>query len=218
MRTSTYDGQSILDVFAGEKILTREQLLDKLGCSWMTTWRLLKGQGYLTSYNNNARYYTLATVPRFDDQGLWSCRKARFSQYGTLGRTIVGLVRHSAAGLCANELQRRLQVNVRPTLSRLVRSGGLGRHKLAGRFLYLDSQPERARKQLENQSAEATPEPEPSLLPDPAMIIALLIERIRTPDAGSELITRRLRRRGLRMSTAQARAVFAHYGLGKKNA
>ena len=218
MRTSSYDAQSILDVFAGEKILTREQLLDKLGCSWMTIWRLLKGQGYLTSYNNNARYYTLSTVPRFDDHGLWSCRKARFSQYGTLGRTIAGLVRHSAAGLCANELQQRLQTNVRPALSRLVQSGGLGRHRLAGRFLYLDSQPERARKQLENRSSEAPPEPELPPLPDPAMIVALLVERIRTPDVGPELVTRRLRRRGLRMSTAQARAVFAHYGLSKKNA
>ena len=216
MRTATYDGQSILDVFAEEKVVTREQLLNKLGCSWMTTWRLLKAQGYLTSYNHNARYYTLSSVPRFDDHGLWSYRRARFSQYGTLSGTIVGLVCHSEAGLYANELQQRLQVNVRPTLSRLVRSSSLSRHRLAGRFLYLDSQPERAHKQLENRSTETTPEPELPLLPDPATIIALLVERIKTPDVGPELITRRLRRRGLSMSRAQARVVFAHYGLSQK--
>ena len=218
MRTATYDGQNILDAFAQEKVLTKEQLLNKLGCSWMTTWRLLKDQGYLTSYNHNARYYTLTSIAGFDGHGLWSYRRARFSQYGTLTGTIVGLVCHSEAGLYANELQQRLQVNVRPTLSRLVQSSSLARRRLAGRFLYLDSQPERAHKQLENRSAETTPAPERALLPDPATIIALLVERIKTPDVGPELITRRLRRRGLSMSREQARAVFAHYGLAKKNA
>ena len=216
MRTATYDGQSILDVFAEEKVLTKQQLLNKLGCSWMTTWRLLNDQGYLTSYNHNARYYTLTSIAGFDGHGLWSYRKARFSQYGTLTGTIVGLVCHSEAGLYANELQQRLQVNVRPTLSRLIQSRSLARHRLAGRFLYLDSRPERAHRQLENRRAETTVAPELPPLPDPATIIALLVERIKTPDLGPELITRRLRRRGLPLTRTQARAVFAHYGLAKK--
>ena len=217
MRTSTYDDQSILDVFAEEKVLTKEQLLNKLGCSWMTIWRLLKSQGYLTSYNNNARYYTLASIPRFDDHGLWSYRKARFSQYGTLTGTIVGLVCNSESGLYASELQQYLQVNILPSLSRLVQRGSLARNKLAGRFLYLDSQAERGNKQLKNRSTETTPEPDLAMLPYPAMIVALLVECIKTPDAGPELIVRRLRRKGQSMSMAQARTVFEHYDINKKN-
>ena len=216
MRTAAYGDQSILDAFAGEKTLTREQLLSKLGCSWMTAWRLLNAQGYLTSYNNNARDYTLGSIPEFDDHGLWCFRRARFSRYGTLTRTIVEFVCQSTAGLYAEELQRRLGVNVRPTLSRLVRDSSVSRRKLAGRFLYLDKDPERAHRQLEDRSAEPTPAPEQPLLPDPATIIALLVERIKTPDVGPELITRRLRRKGLSLSRTQARAVFAHYGLTKK--
>ena len=216
MRTAIYDDQSIVDLFVCEKILTKNQLLNKLGCSWMTAWRLLKAQGYLTSYNNNACYYTLATIPKFDAHGLWSYRKARFSRYGTLTRTVVEFVCHSAAGLYANELQQRLQVNVRPMLSRLVRRGSLGRHKFAGSFLYLDSRTELADKQFRNRSNETTPVTKLPLLPAPAMIIALLVERIKTPNLGPELSVRRLRRKGLPMSTAQARAVFEHYGLSKK--
>lgn len=216
MRTASHDDQSILDVFAGEKTLTKEQLLNRLGCSWMTAWRLLSAQGYLTSYNNNARDYTLASIPMFDDHGLWRCRKARFSRYGTLTKTIVGLVCQSAAGLYADELQRRLGVTVRPTLSRLVRDSRVRRHKLAGCFLYLAREQEQAHRQLEKRSTETTPAPELPLLPDPATIIALLVERIKTPGVGPELIVRRLRRRGLPLSRAQARAVFAHYGLAQK--
>jgi len=216
MKTAIYDDQSLLDVFVKEIVLTKEQLLDKLGCSWMTTWRLLKSRGYLTSYNHNARYYTLATVPEFDESGLWSYSKVRFSQYGTLAKSIVGLVCHSTAGLYANELEQRLQVNVRPALSRLVRNSSLGSHKLAGCFLYLDSQPQRAHEQLENRITETLSEPEPASLPNPTTIIALLVELIKTPNAEPELITRRLRRKGLLLSRTQARAVFAHYGLSKK--
>ena len=216
MRTAIYDDQSILDLFVCEKILTKKQLLNKLGCSWMTAWRLLKAQGYLTSYNNNACYYTLAAIPKFDDHGLWSYRKTRFSRHGTLTRTIVELVCHSTAGLYANELQQRLRVNVRPMLSRLFRSGSVGRHKLAGSFLYLDSRAELAHKQFGNRSNETTPVTKLPLLPEPAMIIALLVERIKNPNLRPELSVRRLRRKGLSMSTAQARAVFEHYELGKK--
>ena len=217
MKTSAYGDQSIPDAFAGEETLTKEQLLSKLGCSWMTAWRLLSAQGYLTSYNSNARYYTLASIPRFDDHGLWRCRGARFSRCGTLTRTITKFVCQSATGLFADELQGRLGVSVRPTLSRLVRDSSVSRHKLAGRFLYLDKEPERAHRQLENRRAETKAAPELPLLPDPAMIIALLVERIKTPDLGPELITRRLRRRGLSLTRAQARAVFTHYGLAKKS-
>lgn len=216
VRTAACEGRNILDAFAGERTLTKEQLLGKLGCSWMTAWRLLTAQGYLTSYNDNARHYTLASIPRFDEHGLWRCRTARFSRYGTLIRTIVELVCRSPAGLYAEELQRRLGVNVRPTLSRLVRDSSVSRHKLAGRFLYLAMEPERSRMQLQSRSAEPTPAPDPALLPDPATIIAVLVERIRTADAGPELITRRLRRKGLSLSRAHTRAVFAHYRLTEK--
>lgn len=218
MRTTTCNEHSVADLLVREKVLSKEQLLAKLGCSWMTIWRLLKAVGYLTSYNCNAGYYTLNSIPRFDDDGLWSYRKIRFSKYGTLTGTIVGLVHHSEAGLYANELKERLQVNVRATLSRLFRNGGVRRRRLRGRFLYLDSEPRRACRQFENRTAEPAPSVQPPPLPDPRKIIALLVERIKSPDVRPELIVRRLRRKGLAMSIGEARAVFEHYEISKKNA
>jgi hypothetical protein len=39
-------------------------------CSKTTALRLLRKQGYLTSYNLNARYYTIDGIPQFDEYGL----------------------------------------------------------------------------------------------------------------------------------------------------
>ena len=216
MATSPCDVGSLVDAFAEAKILTKKQLLARFGCPWTAIVRLLKGLGYLTSYNHNARYYTLVSVARFDGDGLWSHGTVRFSRDGTLTGTLVGLVGRSEGGLYADDLRRLLQVDVRPTLGRLVGSGRLARHKMGRRFLYVDIQSERAQAQIAERRAEVPPTPGPSSLPEPATVAALLVERIKTPDVEPEVAARRLRRRGVAVTPAQARAVFAHYGLLKK--
>ena len=70
MRTPLFQLEDILKAFRKKKVLTSEQLLKAVGCSKMTAWRLLRKQGYLTSYNLNARYYTIDGIPQFDEYGL----------------------------------------------------------------------------------------------------------------------------------------------------
>ena len=82
-------------------------------------WRALRCHGYFTSYNFNARHYTLAEIPAFDEFGLWRVRNIRFSRYGALTETVVALVRQSAAGYHATELGEQLGVPAAPALSRL---------------------------------------------------------------------------------------------------
>ncbi|MEW6743658.1 MAG: hypothetical protein AB1486_12955 [Planctomycetota bacterium] len=66
------------------KILTLEELRQAGRCSTMTVWRHLKHHGYTTSFNFNARYYTLSETPSFDNDGLWFYREVGFSLHGTL--------------------------------------------------------------------------------------------------------------------------------------
>ena len=44
----------------------------------MTAWRILRQQGYLTSYNQNAKYYTLSRMAQFDEQGLFGHSRILF--------------------------------------------------------------------------------------------------------------------------------------------
>ena len=118
MRTPIFRLQHILDAFKRKKVLTKEELLKVTGCSTMTAWRLLSQHGYYTSYNDNARHYTIAGIPQFDEHGLWIYRKARFSKWGALTKTIIGLVQESPAGLTAEQLQQVLKLkNVKPHLT-----------------------------------------------------------------------------------------------------
>jgi hypothetical protein len=130
MRTPIFHLQHILDAFKRKKVLTKEELLKVTGCSTMTAWRLLSQHGYYTSYNDNARHYTIAGIPKFDEHGLWIYRKARFSKWGSLTKTIIGLVQESPAGLTAEQLQQVLKLkNVKPHLTRLIEKKSLAREK-----------------------------------------------------------------------------------------
>jgi len=65
------------------KIATLAELKESLGTSaTMTVFRKLKALGYRTSYSHRGKYYTLADIPRFDEQGLWSYRAVWFSRDG----------------------------------------------------------------------------------------------------------------------------------------
>src|SRR5665213_2379467 len=72
----------LVSTFRRRKVLTKRELLEQTGCSSMTAWRLLRQHGYHTSYNGNARHYTLVGVPQFDEHGLWADHDVRFSRWG----------------------------------------------------------------------------------------------------------------------------------------
>ena len=136
MRTPVFQLQDLWNAFRRNKVLTKEELLQVTQCSTMTAWRLLQRHGYYTSYNCNARYYTLVGIPEFDQHGLWSFGKIRFSKWGSLTETVIALVKNSQAGMTAEQLQKLLLVkDLRPALGRLYREGRLPAIRSAGRQL-----------------------------------------------------------------------------------
>jgi hypothetical protein len=181
----------------------------------MTMWRLLRKHGYYTSYNFNARFYTLLGIPQFDEHGLWTHGKVRFSKWGSLTETIVGLVGNSQAGMTPEQLQQQLHVrNVRPTLSRLIRQNRLTREKMSGHFVYFPLQ-ETSRRQQRKRRTEEAVEPSPAL-PPLEHIIALLVEIIQRPQNSPRQWARRLARHNIRLTTKEIQAVFDHYQIDRK--
>jgi hypothetical protein len=216
MRPITFPEEAVVQPFHRHRVLRMEQILEFCGCSAMTARRALNAHGYLTSYNFNAGYYTLAEIPEFDEHGLWAYRKARFSRHGTLLRTLRYLVSESSSGMSAEELGKLLKVNPRPRLTRLTHSGEVAREKLEGRFVYFSTDAVRHRDQLAQRCAGQAEALVRMSLPAPDRIIAVLVERIQHPGMDVGHLARRLSRRGLRMRTREIEAIFSHYGLGEK--
>lgn len=217
MKTLRFTPGDLLKPFSRKQVLTKAELLQACGCSAMTAWRILRQQGYLTSYNQNAKYYTLRRMAQFDEQGLWAYRDIRFSKWGTLPETIVGQIELSPSGMAVHELQDRLHIeNVKPTLTHLIRQGRLQRTRIAGTTVYFLAEPSRRQQQLQQRETEAATKRLALSLPDPQHVIALLVEMIRHPRQTPRQEARRLARQGIRLKTAEIQAVREHYQLSLK--
>lgn len=216
MRPKKFTKKDIVDWFYKHKILTKKQLFQMCGCSNMTAWRILSEHGYISSYNFNAKYYTLTDIAIFDENGLWSYRKVGFSKYGSLTNTLIALVFNSRSGLEKNELQHLLGVNVIPILSKLYHQGKLYREKIDGIYVYLQTNEDERRRQLSNRASDIVKQ-KPRQLPEPERIIAVLVQLIHRVELQPQQLTRRLSRKGIKVTTTEIRAIFEHYQLTKKN-
>jgi hypothetical protein len=131
-----------------KQIATLEELKQALGTtSTMTVFRKLKSLGYRTSYSHRGKYYTLAEIPQFDEQGLWSCRAAWFSRDGTLLVTAQRFVEQAPAGLTAGELQAVLNVEVKQPLLQLYQHRRVDRRVVGEVYVYFSREAGRQREQ-----------------------------------------------------------------------
>ena len=218
MRPIEFDPKDVLAPFYRHKVLTKEQHLKLCGCSAMTAWRAMNEHGYLSSYNYNATYYTLVDIPEFDERGLWSYRKIRFSRFKSLPCTMSELIDRSASGMSAGEVDHMLTLNnARATLSRLSKQGKLNKEKLSGRLIYFSPTPERFQQQRHQRKTEGTMPVAHAQLPEPDQIIAALVERILHPNMDTRRLTQRLRRKGLKINHTEVEATFVYYGVEKKS-
>ena len=133
-----FDQDAIRSLLQRQKIATLAELKGSLGSSaTMTVFRKLKALGYLTSYSHRGKYYTLADIPRFDEQGLWSYDAVWFSRDKNLLATAQRFVEKAKAGFTAGELQDCLNVEVKE----LYRRKRLDRDDLGGRYVYFSRDP-----------------------------------------------------------------------------
>jgi len=129
---------ALRSLFQRQKIATLEELKDVVSTSAaMTVFRKLKVLGYQTSYSHRGKYYTLTSVPEYDDLGLWSFRAVYFSQDGNLLTTAQRFVEEAQLGITADELRELLHVEVKQSLLHLYRDKRISREQIGGRYVYL---------------------------------------------------------------------------------
>jgi len=181
MNTTKYHLQALKQFFDRHKIATLDQLREALGNpARCTVFRKLSDLHYLSSYSHRGKYYTLKSIARFSEQGLWSFRSVWFSRFGNLLQTCQAFVHHSEAGYSASELKDILQVKTKHALTKLVRDGRLVRETFNSVYVYLSAQKDvgsrqiKARKALLQQSAASLIVANPDLATDEAKALLVL--------------------------------------------
>lgn len=217
MRPKKFLQKNPIDLLIKNKMLTMQQLVNEIGCCWMTVLRHLKAHkhGYLTSYNFNAKYYTLADIPEFDQYGLWTFKNVRFSKYGSLTNTITQLIANSPKGMQIDEIEKILSVNVAPIVTKLFQKKSINREKIGAALFYFNHSNHQMQKQLEKRQDEIR-EKISILLPEPERIIAVLVDLILNPRSQTFEIYQRLSTKGINISQDEINAIFIYYNLKKK--
>jgi len=154
MNTPKYHLQALKQFFDRHKIATLDQLQEALGNpARCTVFRKLGDLQYLSSYSHRGKYYTLKSIARFSEQGLWNFHSVWFSRFGNLLQTAQAFVHHSDAGYSAAELKDILQVKTKHALTQLVRDGRLERETFDSVYVYLSAQKDVASRQIEARKA-----------------------------------------------------------------
>lgn len=171
--------------------------------------------GYFSSYTHSGRYYTLAGIPEFDENGLWYYRGIGFSRFGTLKETLVRRIDDTAVGCTHAELKAVLHLRVHDTLRVLVRAAQIRRETLGRTYLYLSVDPARGAEQLllrHEQVAQAAQVPP---LPPRETVLLVLVEALHASEglAPASVVADRLVARGAGVTPEQVVHIYAHFGL-----
>jgi len=152
MRSIEFSSDTLRAFLQRRKVATMAELKRALGTTVnMTVLRKLQPLGYLSSYSQRGKFYTLRDVAEFDARGLFQMDEARFSRFGSLLATAEHFVVHSAAGYFAMELNRELGVETKEALLTLLHRQRVAREDVDGRYLHCATDPNVRRAQLRHR-------------------------------------------------------------------
>ncbi len=204
-----------LKIFRSHKVVTMVNLVSLLNYSERTIKRRLRHWKAYTSYNHNSSFYVLPDIPEFDQYGIWKYRKIFFSKFGNLNKTLKGIIDQSAAGLNASEISDILGLSAYTFLSHFKNDSNLQRQQHNGRYIYFSKKPDifEIQKIARDEKRKSIAQ---SDLPSDADSVIILAELIKHLKDTVEQLTRRARRRGIRVSTEKVRNLFDYHNLLKK--
>ena len=157
MNKPRYNKKDVELFLINNKISTLRKLKNIIGTEVdMTVFRILKSLSYRSSYSHRGCFYTLESIAKFDDKGLWCHQSVCFSRYGNLLSTLEHFVTESESGYFAFDLERLLHVGVRESLLRLVKKGKIFRKRVLGAYLYCSSDPSIRKKQLLSRQVQGS--------------------------------------------------------------
>jgi hypothetical protein len=217
MASKSEQKRKVEKLFSKEKVVTLEALKHTLDTDFSkTVFRYLKEIGYLSSYNNAGKFYTLLNIPRFNEDGLWHHQTAYFSRFGTLKSTICSIIDNSYAGFAHGELKQLLGCRVQNTLNDLIRNNLATRESINGLFVYVSSDPKKAADQISQREKKSRIGRRQGVSLELPLIIEILLELLRSSIWDTKTVSRNLQIRKVSVTEQQVKEVLRHYNLKKK--
>lgn len=194
------------ELFALQCCWTIEQLATALDYSAISIRRFLKQLGYFSSFTHNSKWYTLSSIPEFDNNGLWFYTNIGFSRHGNLKQNIVHFINKSCQGISAKQLAEILSIPCHAVLNHMYNRGTIDRFKSTSGLVYLSSTERKKKQQLMRfQSLQVTVTATQDLTPQAAVYV--LVEYIKNPQASFDELAQAVARRQV-IATPKAIARF----------
>lgn len=197
----------IEELFRVHKVLPISAIAEHLGCSEITARRALKRVGYYSSYTHNSRYYTIGSVVKFNQYGIWCYHHICFSKYGTLKATMIQLVNGSRAGLTVSQLSSILGMKCYSPIHLFHKQGAFNCIKRGRGFIYLSKQEGIYQSQLVYYTVS---EPLP-----PQAAIELLVYYLDHQEASYKQLVRVVGKKHFRVTTKAIESFFKEHGVKK---
>lgn len=207
----------LIGYFTGDTpVQTIDDLRIKSGCQHRTLQRLIKSCNLITSYNQNARFYTAPSLCHFNQDGIWNFKQTLFSKYGNLFETITALIDKSMAGYTSRELSIIIMVKADDALHVMWLKERVRRQKTGGSHVYFSMREVLFKQQLSAREQQTPSTMETLALPDYQRTIAVLVEIILQNSVVAEKLQKGIAQRNFQVSIAEIEAVIEHYRLKKK--
>ncbi len=213
MANRTDAHSQLAELFNQEKCYTIDQLSRRLNYSLISIRRFLKVMGYYSSFTHNSKWYTLRSIPSFDNNGIWFYQDIGFCKHGNLNQTIGRFIDKSFQGLTAKDLFNILSVPCHPVLNQMYKKKKIDRFNTPKGFVYLSVSESKKRLQL-NRLQVLTP-PQKIERFNPQTAVYVLVEFIKNPKASFFELSVAVKKKGGKASQQAITQLFKDYDLKK---
>jgi len=214
--TSTVTNE-LRELFKKNIVMDMDDLQKQTSSSRITVLRHLKEIGYITSYNKNAKYYTLLEIANFDETGIFNHKGILFFKNGGIRDLVIKEIESSEKGYTAEELNTKIGTRVSVQLHQFVRTNLITRRKYSSFYVYYSIDESTKKKQVNNREKELQKisTNEDSEFTDETKTIRTLLEIIQNPNAKPNEIGRIMRENGIKITDHYIENIFLKYDIKK---
>jgi len=201
-------------LFEEKKCYTIDELSHCLNYSLISIRRFLKVIGYYSSFTHNSKWYTLRSIPSFDNNGIWFYQDIGFCKHGNLNQAIGCFIDKSFQGLTAKDLFNILSVPCHPVLNQMYKKKKIDRFNTSKGFVYLSVS--EGKKQLQLKRLQVLTPPKKIERLNPQTAVYVLVEFIKNPKASFFELSIAANKKAVKASPQAVAQLFKDYDL-KKN-
>jgi hypothetical protein len=180
-------------LFEKSDFLTMAQLESLMGVAMQTVRNHLKAAGAISRYNKRGMYYTLPTIPHFNENGVWQSEGICFSERGSLKKTFIYLITSSDKGMTSTEISDALLMPADQIINIYRHLPEVQRESINGRYIYFSSEMDVQPQQKEMRIGfENTKNKSKNLSSESG--ISILVEMIKNPSLEAKEIAKQLKK------------------------